>query len=118
MPEVVSPQVVDALTIDNVKTVAATLAAANANLAQMAANAAGLSIQNSVTQQQQMNQIGNALTTQAVNLLLHMDPAEAVAISKALTGNDVAQVLANVLAAINSGQQGVKSAQTTPPVTG
>jgi len=117
MPDVVNPQAVDAVTLSNVKTIAETGAAANANLAQMAANAAGLAVQNAVAQQQQMNQIGNALTTQAVNLLLNIDPAEAIAASKAMTGNDTAATISNLLAALNSGQQGVKSAGNTPPVT-
>jgi len=46
-----------------------------------------------------------------------IDAAEAFASKQMFTGDVVAQQLASLLAALNSGQQGVKSAQTTPPVT-
>lgn len=44
------------------------------------------------------------------------DPTEAISTQKMLSGNDLAQNLAQLLAVINSGQQGVKSAVLTPPV--
>jgi hypothetical protein len=117
MADVVNPQAVDAITIGNVKTIAETLAAANANLGQMAAHSLGLAMQNSVAQQQALNQISNAVVTQAVNMLLNLDPLEAVGAAKVLTGNDVAQQIAQLAAAVSSVQQQVKAAQTTPPVT-
>ena len=121
MAEVANPQTVDTINIANMKTIAETLAAANANLAQMAANTAGLMMQNSAANQANaMNSataLSNAITTQAVNKLLNMDPSEAVAVGKVMTGNDTAAQLSALLAALNSGQQGTKSAQTTPPVT-
>jgi len=117
MADVVSPQVVDSVTIDNVKTIAGSAAAANANLAQMAASAAGLSIQNAVSQQQAMQQISNAIVTQAVNLLLNADPSEAISVSKEMSGNDLGQQLAQLLAVIASNQQSSKAAGNTPPVT-
>lgn len=121
MADVANPQTVDTINIANMKTIAETLAAANANLAQMAAQTAGLQMQNAAANQaNQMNSataLSNAITTQAVNKLLNMDPSEAVAVGKVMTGNDVAQQLNAVLSALASGQQGVKTAQTTPPVT-
>ena len=117
MADVVNPQTVDSMTIGNVKTIAETLAAANANLAQVATHSLGLSMQNAVSQQQAMNQISNAVVTQAVNMLLNIDPMEAVGAAKLLTGNDVAQQIAQLAAAVAGVQQTVKAAQSTPPVT-
>lgn len=121
MADVANPQTVDTINIANMKTIAETLAAANANLAQMAAQTAGMMMQNSAANQANaMNSataLSNAITTQAVNKLLNMDPSEAVAVGKVMTGNDVAQQLNAVLSALASSQQSVKTAQTTPPVT-
>jgi len=117
MADVINPQAADAVTFSNVKTIAETLAASNANLAQMAANAAGLAIQNAVANQANQSALSNAATAQAINLLLNVDPSQAVSENKLLTGNDVAATISSLLAAINAGQQGVKSAGNTPPVT-
>jgi len=76
-----------------------------------------ISAQNAVSQQQRMDQIGNAIVTQAVNLLINTDPTEAIAVGKEMSGNDLGQQLAQLLAVINSNNQGVKSAGNTPPVT-
>lgn len=113
----VNEQVTDAVTQSNVKTIAEAPAESQALLSKMMASAAGLAMQNAVAHQQQMNAISQAATTVAVNKLLNMDPSEALSLVKANSGNDVAQQMQQLLAALNSGQQGVKSAQTTPPVT-
>lgn len=117
MADVVNPQVVDSVTIDNVKTIAGAASAAQAQLYSMAAHAAGLAIQNATGQQHSLNVINQALITQAVNKLLNIDVEEAVATLKATSGNDLAQQLSALLTALNSGQQGVKSAGNTPPPT-
>lgn len=106
MPDVVSPQVVDSLTIDNVKTVAATLAAANANLAQMAAHAAGTSIQNLTSMQNQQNQLGAAAMVQGINKLLNIDVEEAASVNKVMTGNDLAQVIQSLTTVLKGGVYG------------
>ena len=111
-------QIVDTVSIENLKTIAGASAAAHASLAHVAAQAIGLAMQNAVTDQASQNAIKTAATTVAVNKLLNMDAAEALAVVKANTGNDVASQMQALLAALNSGQQGVKSAQTTPPETG
>lgn len=64
-----------------------------------------------------MNQLRQAATAKGVEMLLTTSPQEATSASKILTGNDVASQMQALLAALNSGQQGVKAAQTTPPVT-
>jgi len=117
MAEKVDPQITDAISQTDVKVVGEAPAEAMAMLYQMTASAVGLAINNAVASQQQMNAISNAATTQAVNKLLNMDASEAIALVKANSGNDIAQQMSTLLAALNSGQQGVKSAGNTPPVT-
>jgi len=68
------------------------------------------SLANSVTLQQAA--VGNV-----VRRLTELDISEAAAQSKVGTGNDLALQLGQLLGSLNSGQQGVKSAQTTPPVS-
>jgi len=76
-----------------------------------------IAMSNAVSHQNRMNIVAEAATATAVNVLLNMDPSQAVSEQKVLSGNDLAQQLSALLTALNSGQQGVKSAQTTPPVT-
>jgi len=66
---------------------------------------------------QSMSQLNMAVTSKCVELVLAGQAEEAVSIQKTLTGNDLAQQLQQLLTALNSGQQGVKSAGNTPPVT-
>lgn len=73
--------------------------------------------QNATVQQQQGWLLANAITTMAVNKILNLDPAEAVSLMKAMTGNDLGQQITGLVAAIGAGQQATKGAQTTPPVT-
>jgi len=113
----VNEQVTDAVTQTNVKVVAEAPAEAIAMLYQVAAQTAGMGMQNALANQQNMNAINQAATTSAIDRLLHMDPAEALATVKANTGNDVASQLQSLLAALSSGQMSAKTAQTTPPVT-
>ena len=114
----VNEQIVDVLSIENAKNVAGASSVAMAGLYQVAGQALGLAMQNAVANQQQMDAVNRIATTQAMNLLMNLDPAEALATVKANTGNDVASQMQALLAALNSGQQGVKSAVTTPPETG
>lgn len=76
-----------------------------------------LAMGNAVTHQQAMNQIALAATGSIVKAMNEVDPLEAISVLKATTGNDLAAVLAALVAAINANQQGGKGAQTTPPVT-
>lgn len=113
----VNEQTVDSVTIANTKNLGDGPAIAANLLNQTVAQSLALAAQNAVANQQQMNAIGQAATTAAVDRLLHTQPADAVAASKLLTGNDVATQMMQLLSALNSGQQGVKAAQTTPPDT-
>ena len=59
-----------------------------------------LSQQNALSNQQAMNQLGLTATGKAINRISDPDPREAVAILKLDTGNDMAEQLAEVKAAV------------------
>lgn len=105
-------QIVDSVAIDNVKSIAggsafyANLAMANAVQHQ------NLAAQNAIGEHAAMGIARLA----AVKSLVESDPSEAISMNKMMTGNDVASQMQALLAALNSGGQGVKSMQTTPPV--
>jgi len=99
--------IVDTLSIDNMKTIG-----------EMGAHSIGLAMQNAVSHQQAMNQLSLAAVGSIVKNMSELDPAQAVSILKATSGNEVAATIAQLAAALSSGQQVTKAAQTTPPVTG
>lgn len=110
--------ITESVAVDNLKVVAG-------GPASNAAFYSGLAMSNAVQHQNLTQQ--NALAEQAamgvariaaVKGLVEADPTQAMAINKMMTGNDVASQMQALLAALNSGQQGTKSAQTTPPETG
>ena len=59
-----------------------------------------LSQQNAVSQQQAMNQLTTTVTGKVVNLIANLTPLEAVATVKLDTGNDLAQQIADLKAAV------------------
>lgn len=94
---------------------------ANANLKNVAEAPAfysGLAMGNAVAHQQSMQQIQLAATGSIVKALTEIDPTEAVSVLKATTGNEVAGAITALQSALASAQQQVKTAQTTPPITG
>lgn len=108
---------------DNLKNIAGNPANSHALLMSAAAaaqatimQAAALSFQDLVAASARRNQVADAAMAQAIKAFNEMDPQQALALSKGLSA-DLPDVLASLLAALNSGQQGVKSAETTPPVT-
>lgn len=110
-------QIVETISIENLKTIAGASAAAQAQLSSLIAPSIALAVQNAVANQQQMNSIDRAATGAIVNKLIHMDTEEASAIVKTNTGNDVSSQLQSLLASLSSGQVGSKIAGNTPPVT-
>ena len=76
-----------------------------------------LAMGDSLAHQRGMNAIREAAIGSIIDKLIHADPAEAMSSLKLLTGDAQGAQMNALLAALNSGQQGVKSAQTTPPVT-
>ena len=67
--------------------------------------------------QNRINVLAETALAKSVEMLQTIDMAEAAAETKVASGNDLATQLSALLAALNSGQQGVKASQTTPPVT-
>ena len=64
-----------------------------------------------------MNAISEAAIGSIVKNLTEIDPSQSVSLLKAMSGNDLAQQLSALAAALSGSQQGVKAGQTTPPVT-
>ena len=87
------------------------------NLGDSPAFYTGLAMGNAVNHQQAMQQVQLAATGSIVKSLTEMDPAQAVSVLKATSGNEVASQIAALAAALSGNQQGAKTAQTTPPVT-
>lgn len=110
MPDETQGQIPDeireSVAINNIKT-----------LGESAAFYTQLAMGNAVSHQNRLNVIAETTVGQICKALIEVDPSESVAIQKLLSGNDLAQQLAQLLAALASNQQGVKAAQTTPPVT-
>ncbi|WP_299593320.1 RebB family R body protein [uncultured Tateyamaria sp.] len=68
----VNSQITDAVTQTNVEVVAVSPAQSLGMLYQMATHSAGLSMQNSVSSQQNLNQIANAVVSTAVREILNV----------------------------------------------
>jgi len=104
-------QIVDSVAIANVKAVAeggafySNLAMANAVQHQ------NLSQQNAVAEQAATG----VVRLSALKGIVETDPIQAMAINKMMTGNDTASQMQALLAALNSGGQGVKAVAVTPP---
>ena len=109
--------ITESVAVDNLKVVAGGPASNVAFYGGLAMKSAvlnqDLAQQNAIAEQ---NAMGVARLA-AVKQLVEVDPAQSVALNKMMTGNDVAAQMQALLAALNSGQQGVKSAQSTPPET-
>ena len=105
------------IAIDNVKTIAAAPAVNSSFYQGLAMGNAvhnqNLSQQNAIAEQ---NAMGVARLA-TVKQLIEVDPTESVAVNKMMTGNDVASQMQSLLAALNSGTQGVKATVITPPLT-
>jgi hypothetical protein len=77
-PTFVNDQITDAVTQNNVTTIAESASVATGQLFQAASSSLANAIQNAAFGQQQANVVGQATTTQGVNLLYAID-TEAVA---------------------------------------
>ena len=117
----VNEQVIDAVTAANVKNLGDAPAEAIAMVYQGLAQTMVLAMQDSQAAASRRNVLADTLLGRACGSVLDAgNVAEAIAASRALSssgGTDLAAMMSQLLAALNSGQQGVKSAQTTPPVT-
>jgi hypothetical protein len=72
---------------------------------------------NHIQSQNRLQILAETALAKSIELLQNISMEEASATNKVGTGNDVAAQMQSLLAALNSGQQGVKSAGNTPPVT-
>jgi hypothetical protein len=102
MAEKVDPQVVDALTIGNVKTVGESASFAMASL-----------FQHQVNHARRTDSIAEAHLGKVLNNFASIDPTEAVATAKLFKG-EADSGLSSLLAQLASGQIGAKTAQSTP----
>lgn len=119
----IDPAVTQSVAEDNLKNIAGNPANSHALLMSAAAaaqatifSAAAIGFQDLVAAAARRNQVADAAMAQAIKGFNEMDPQQALALSKGLSA-DLPDMLAKALAALNSGQQGVKTAETTPPVT-
>jgi len=110
-------KVVDTVTIENLKTVAAAGAGAQAQFGGVVASAMGIAVQNMVANQQMMNSVDRAATGAMVDRLIHLDPVEASALVTKRSGDDIGSQVLSKLAALSGGQIGSKIAGNTPPAT-
>ena len=105
-PTLVNGQITDAVTQSGVQVLSSVPAAVMGMLYQAMGHSAGLSMQNAVTAQQQMNTISMTATTQGINLLMAMPPAAAArAADYLLTGNSIAQQLLSVIISLAGGKE-------------
>lgn len=105
--------VVEAIAISNLKAVAEQPASlANLALANLVQNT-NLAQQNAVSHQQAMNQLSVAIVGKVVNLLTTLGPEEAMSAQQLLTGNAVAEEIADLKAAVGA----TPAAERTTPST-
>jgi Killing trait len=99
----VNDQITDAVTQANVKVLADAPAQAMATIYQVMAQTVGLSMQNSVANQQNMNTIDTSVTTQGVNLIYSMPVAAgARGTNEIFSGNALAETLADLKASVQA----------------
>lgn len=102
MAEKVDPQVIDALTIGNVKTVGEAASFAMASL-----------FQHQVNHARRLDSLAEAHLGKVLNNFASVDPVESVATAKLFKG-EADSGLSSLLAQLASGQIGAKVAQSTP----
>lgn len=95
-------EVLQAISISNVKSVGEQPAMlANLLFGNNAANS-NLSQQNAVSNQQSMNELNVVVTSKAVNLVANISPMEAISATQLFTGNAVAEEITDLMAAVRS----------------
>jgi len=108
----VNSQITDAVTQSGVGVLADAPSQALASVYQVTAQAVGLSMQNAVANQQNMNTIDTSVTTQATNLLYTMPvAADARGTNEIYSGNSLAEALADLQAVLTA----FKPAPPPPP---
>jgi len=109
MPEVVNETVdtiVETLAVTNMKTIG-----------EMAAWSTAQSMANAVSHAKRVDVLAETYLAKALKHADEIDPEQAAATLKLLTGNDLGQIMASLGSVVAQLQQLMKGAQTTPPVT-
>ncbi|MCC3305805.1 RebB family R body protein [Sneathiella sp. HT1-7] len=97
----VNSQITDAVTQSNLTVVGGAPAQSMGTVYQMMAQSVGVSMQNAVSNQQNMNTIDNAIVTQGIAMLYSMDDSlEARASEEILSGNVNAEIVSALQAII------------------
>lgn len=117
MPVTANEQTVDTVNVANLKTIAESLAAANAGLAQSVSVALGNMAQDMASASARRNNLADMAMAKAMKDLVELDPLQAVSAVKSLTGDDTAQKVLNILGSLAGGQQAGKQGDNSPPVT-
>lgn len=113
-PTEVNGRITDAVTQTNVEIAGVAPAQAMATVYQNMAHSIALSIQNATLGQQQWNNANIAAFAQGLSLLFDTAPAAATGSTDLLTGNALADRLAQGEATVATGQQILKTARRTP----
>lgn len=91
MPTNFEENIIEAVAIGNLKSIAEQPAMlSNLAYSNTVVNT-NLSMQNAVSNQQAMNELGVAVTGKTINRLINLGPLEAVSVTQILTGNTVAE---------------------------
>lgn len=119
----IDPAITQSVAEDNLKNIAGSAANGQAHLnsviAFTQANAMQMinaSMQEYLASIGRRNNMADIAMAQAMTRMQEMDPQQALALSKSMS-SDTPTMLAQLLAALGSGQQVAKVAETTPPVT-
>ncbi|MDF2368996.1 RebB family R body protein [Sneathiella sp.] len=97
----VNSQITDAVTQSNLTVIGGAPAQSMGTVYQMMAQSVGVSMQNAVSNQQNMNTIDNAIVTQGIAMLYSMDNSlEARASEEILSGNVNAEIVSALQAII------------------
>lgn len=98
--DAVNPQITDAIATSNASSIASQPAIlSNIMLANLISNI-NLSQQNTVAYQQALNELGIAILGKSVNLLTTLGPVEAMSVQQVLTGNALADEIADLKATL------------------
>lgn len=114
----VDPKVIDAVTVNNVKTIGEVASVSMGLAIQNAVANQQLAQQNAVASAHRLNELANHATGVLLKRIAEVDVVEAAATVKAGQSGDLSSLMTNLNAALASIQQAVKTAVTTPPVTG
>ncbi len=111
----VNSQITDAVTQTNLAVIGGAPAQSMGTVYQMMAQAVGVSMQNAVANQQNMNTIDNAIVTQGIAMLYSMDSSsEAKATQEILSGNVNAEIVSALRAIIVELKKAQSEQQSKP----